>query len=453
MNPIRTLASLVLLFIVVLVPACYKKGQPIPVTINVTDSILGNPFTVPAKLAFYNNTSGADSFRWTFPGGDPASSTQRDPGTITYVQAGDYTVTFEAWNLDEHKTKELTFHLDSSVHVAFDTTILVNHFAPVQVNLTNQTLGASGYSWTFQGGMPATSTAASPPTVRFDSAGTHTITLVVSNGGQTYTLSKTVTVLPVLSASFNVVPVFNDDDYQAPMDAVIHNTTISGLHAQWSCPGATISGAGVDSAAIRFLSPGSYTVTLTTGNDKATQTVTRTVQVFSNTNLRTMTGIRLGVNTAQNTIGSYYSTRLRRVVTASSRLDTAGKWIDIAFYGLNTSFVYNKFITPDSAASYALTPVPGVSPTVFIDNQELCGCSAVMSASDFDAMTNDGPLRALTITATDGGWRQFDNSEVPRVVLFQTHDGRKGAISIKQFVANGAASYIVADIKVQKSPL
>jgi PKD repeat protein len=452
MKTLHTLCNL-MLAVILLVPACYKKGQPVAVTIHVTDSILGNPFTVPAKVAFYNTTTGADSFRWTFPGGQPASSGQRDPGTIIYAQAGDYKVTFEAWNQDEHKTKELSFHLDSFVHMAFDTTILVNHFAPVQVNLTNQTLGASNYSWTFQGGAPAVSALASPPTVRFDSAGPHTITLVVNNGGQTYTLSKTVTVLPALAASFTVVPVFNDDDYQAPMGAVIHNKTISGLHAQWSCPGATISAAGTDSAAIHFPQPGPYTVTLVAGNDKATQTVTQAVQVFVNTNLRTMTGVRLGINTAQNTIGSYYSTRLRRVITAGSGLDTAGKWIDIAFYGLNASFVFNKFITPDSAGSYALTSVPGLLPTVFIDNQELCGCPAVMSAAGFDAMTDDGPLRAMTITATDGGWHPFDNTVVPRVVPFRASDGRKGAICIRQFAANGASSYIVADIKVQKSPL
>jgi hypothetical protein len=36
------------------------------------------------------------------------------------------------------------------------------------------------------------------------------------------------------------------------------------------------------------------------------------------------------------------------------------------------------------------------------------------------------------------------------MVLFETHDGRKGAIKIKAFVSEGIGSYIVADIKVQK---
>ena len=34
----------------------------------------------------------------------------------------------------------------------------------------------------------------------------------------------------------------------------------------------------------------------------------------------------------------------------------------------------------------------------------------------------------------------------------KTEDGRKGAIKIKDFVANGTSSYILVDIKVQKLP-
>jgi hypothetical protein len=68
-------------------------------------------------------------------------------------------------------------------------------------------------------------------------------------------------------------------------------------------------------------------------------------------------------------------------------------------------------------------------------------------------MSDDGPLRALSISSTPGGWEQFTNSIVPRIVLFQSPDGRKGAIRIDQFVANGKDSYIVCDIKVQKTPL
>ncbi len=57
---------------------------------------------------------------------------------------------------------------------------------------------------------------------------------------------------------------------------------------------------------------------------------------------------------------------------------------------------------------------------------------------------------SLTITETTNGLLPFDSSIVPRIVLFETYDGRKGAIKIKDFVQNTTASYIVCDIKVQK---
>ena len=445
--------SMAVLFLLAetLLPSCYKKGQPTPVNIAVTNSILDNQFTVPVKVAFINNSSGADSFKWVFPGGDPAESDKRDPGTVVFSKAGDYTVTLEAWNADERKTKEFTLHLDSSVQIGFDTAIAVNYFAPVQVRITNKTIGASSYNWTFQGGTPSSSTQSNPPVVQFDSAGTHTITLQVSNGRQTFTLTKTVTVLPALSASFTVIPSFDNDDYQAPMNAVLHNTTIGRLHTQWSCAGATIGNTAADSSSILFPAPGPYTVTLTTGNDKNSQSITQTITVLPNTNLRTLTDVQLGINTAQSGIGSFYSTRLRKVFTKNDQPDTAGKWIDIVFFGLNASFTYNKFLTPDSAQYYTFAAIPQVSPATFINRQEKCGCGITMSPTDFDNMTNDGPLQGLNIGGTFGDWNNFDNTMAPRIVLFQTHDGRKGAIKIKQFVPNGTASYIVVDIKVQKN--
>lgn len=451
MNPIRILIAAWLLPAIILTPSCYKKGQAIPVNISVTDSVLDNQFTVPVKVVFTNNTSGADSFKWSFPGGTPSLSDKRNPGTILFEKAGDYTVTLEAWNEDERKTRQFTLHLDSAVQIGFDTTILVNYFAPVQVQIVNKTSGGSTFNWTFQGGTPATSTAANPPSIRFDSAGAHTITLQVSNGGQIYTLSKTVNVLPPLTSSFTVIPSFDNDDYQAPLHASLHNTTISGLHAQWACPGATISNAAANSPDILFPNPGTYQVTLTAGNDKETKSITQSVTVLPNTNLRVLSGVKLGINTAQGSVGCFYSTKLRKVFTKNDQPDTAGKWIDIVFFGLNASFTYNKFLTPDSISYYAFTAIPQANPTVFINAQEQCNCGIGMSATDFDNMTDDALLQALNISSTSSDWHNFDNTVAPRIVLFQTYDGRKGAIKINQFVPNGTGSYILADIKVQKN--
>ena len=38
-----------------------------------------------------------------------------------------------------------------------------------------------------------------------------------------------------------------------------------------------------------------------------------------------------------------------------------------------------------------------------------------------------------------------------RIVLFETANGRKGAIKIKEYISNGTESYIFVDIKMQKN--
>jgi hypothetical protein len=80
----------------------------------------------------------------------------------------------------------------------------------------------------------------------------------------------------------------------------------------------------------------------------------------------------------------------------------------------------------------------------------MCSCGLDVTADDFDQMATDALLRRLTIPSRASGLRPFTGSRVPRIVLFQTQDGRKGAIRIKAFQSDGPQSYILIDIKVQK---
>ena len=67
----------------------------------------------------------------------------------------------------------------------------------------------------------------------------------------------------------------------------------------------------------------------------------------------------------------------------------------------------------------------------------------------FDAMVNDTPIKSLNISYSAAGAQEFGFT-YPRIILFKTQDGRKGAIKIKDMVKNGTSSYILCDIKVQK---
>lgn len=437
------------LFHFFLFTACQKE-QATEINIDVSYTTADSNFSIPARVKFLNNTTGATKYEWAFEGGEPAASTKKDPGVVIFNTKGVHKVTLIASDRDNKKVKDWMITVDSAPKVDFDTAILINHYAPITVHLTNKTIGCNSFNWTFEGGMPANSTLQNPTDVTFTAVGDHKITLTANTTIGKFTSTKTVTVLPALQADFNMVPSFEDEDYETPLTATLENKTISGVGYTWSCIGATISNVNAQSPTIYFPTEGSYNVTLEARNGKETKTIIKTIDVKLNTNLRTHKDIKLGINPARSTIGSFYSTKLRRIFRQGDNMDTAGKWIDIVYFGLNKNFTYNKFVSPDSANKYNFSAIPLANATKFINSQELCGCGLSFTATDFDNMVNDMPLRSLTINPTTGGWKQFSNTVIPRIVLFQTKDGRKGAIKIKQFVPDENNSYIIADIKIQK---
>lgn len=446
----RTVYGICMYALTIVLFSCHKEYK---VFVNPDFTVVreNNNNTVPVTVSITNNTTGADSYLWTFEGGIPATSTKRYPGIVVFNTAGSHKITLEATNDLETKTKELIINLDSLVTIDFTPTVLVNNFAPATVRIVNNTTGGATFSWTFAGGSPATSSLKQPADVTFNTPGDHDIVLSVSNGSVTSTLTKTITVAPALAADFNIVPSFEDEDYQAPLTATLQNTTVSGLTWQWTATGGTISGATLESPTISFPNPGTYTVTLVANNSKGSQTVSKSITVLPNTNLRTHSNVKFGINSAHVTLGSFYSTRLRKMFKLADPLDTAGKWIDVPFFGLDAAFSYNKFISPDSASGYGFAAIPQARATRFINAQDLCGCGPLFTSTDFDNMVNDSPLQPLSINPTAAGWSPFTSATANRVVLFQTQDGRKGAIKIKQYVSAGADSYIIADIKVQKN--
>ncbi len=436
-------------FTFLILTACQKE-QVSEINIDVTYTTADSNFSIPAKVKFINNTTGATKYEWTFEGGEPAASTKKDPGVITFHTKGVHKVTLTASDRDNKKVKEWMITVDSAIKVNFDTAVILNNYSPVTVHVTNKTLGCTSYTWTFEGGTPANSTLQNPPDVTFTTVGNHKITLTVNSAIGKFTATKTITVLPALQADFNILPSFEDEDYEASLTATLENKTISGVNYTWSCTGATISNVNAQSPTIYFTTEGTYNVTLKAENGKDTKTITKPIIVKPNTNLRTHKDIKLGINPARSTIGSFYSTKLRKIFKQGDNIDTAGKWIDIVYFGLNKNFTYNKFISPDSVSGYNFNAIPLASATKFINSQELCGCGVSFTITDFDNMVNDMPLRSLTINPTASGWKQFTNAVIPRIILFQTKDGRKGAIKVKQFVPDENNSYIIVDIKIQK---
>ena len=179
-------------------------------TITFTDTSLNDP----------------TSWAWTFAGGTPASSTERNP-VITYNTAGTYDVILTATNAvgGDTVTKPAFITVNPAVtpvagFMANNTSVFVGQ--TVQFTDTSENTPTS-WAWTFTGGTPTSSTSQNP-TVTYSSAGTYDVALTATNSAGSN--SKTET---------GYITVEEAEDFPAPVDvnatASNHDVTLT-----WELP-------------------------------------------------------------------------------------------------------------------------------------------------------------------------------------------------------------------------
>jgi PKD repeat protein len=433
--------------------SCYKE-QGAPVTADISYQAMDSNYAVPALMKIINNTVGAEKYIWTFDGARPASSTQKDPGTIEYDVPGTYKIILDATNQNGgHDHKEIEVRIDAPVKVNFTLTNTASNFPPVTLQVTNTTKDATWYQWTFEGGTPATSTQKDPGNIVFATPGKHAISLKAGNDRVSYTKDTVITVENDLVVDFDISWNADDNDMEVPFKVIMVNKCINATSYRWSFVGAIQSSVITDSSpSVVYNTAGTYNIMLTAKNDKKTAMQTKTITLKPNSNLYRFADITLGINTAQNSIGCFFSSELGKVLKSSEVTIANGSKIDFVFFGLNSSFTYDKILSPDSAANYTFSAIPEAINVQIVNKQETCNCSTALNEAQFDSMLDDTWFRTASITQTIGGLSQFDNTQTPRIVSFKTADGRKGAVKIKQFVSAGQQSYVLCDVKIMKQP-
>lgn len=441
-----------LLLLFTILTSCYQETA-IAIEGDFTTSYANEDESVPVIIKIDSKITGADTYEWTFEGADPTSSALKNPGEIVYNKQGTYTIKLIASNVDgERKEFSKTVVIKEGIRVAFEHEIIKSNYSPVEVILKNTTLGEGlTFKWDFQDGVPAEFTGKTPPNVVFTTPGEHTITLTVSNGFESDKQVQTLTVAPYLVSLFSYEPKFEDDDYEASVTINFTNKSSNATNYKWSFEGGSPATSTEENPTVVFTTAGSHEVTLEALNDKTSQIFKSSIVVLPDTNLRIFSNIKLGINTAHsnNNIGAMFSTSTRQVYKANEINDENSSLIDIVFQGLNSNFTYNKFISPDQSNNYGFLALNNAQSTIFINSQNLCNCGLNFTETQFDSMVNDSPIKSLNISYSAGGAQEF-GFVYPRIILFKTQDGRKGAIKIKEMVKNGTSSYILCDIKVQK---
>ncbi|MDC8102671.1 PKD domain-containing protein [Chryseobacterium rhizosphaerae] len=424
--------------------------ESIPVEADFSIKVINDDYSVPVKVEITNKSTGAETYQWSFEGATVTSSTEKSPQPITYASPGVYKIKLKASNKDGNvDEKEIEVKADAAMNVDFEWQMQGSDISPVTLHMIDKSLGATQYLWEFEGGSPATSNAQNPDVV-FTTPGDHIIKLTISNGLETYSTQKTVTIKPAMTIDFNwtVDPI--DNDYQAPVLLHLNNMSTNAFTYEWTIVGANPVTSTAVSPDINLPAAGTYTIILKAINDKETKILQKQVTVLPDANLLSFSNIQLGISSASSTVGCFFSSELGTVLKQNEVNVTNGSKIDFAFFGLNSSFIYNQFVSPDEVQNNAFLAIPNATHTKVINSQELVGTQ--LSSSGFDALDAGNDFNTITVTETNAGKSPFSNSVVPRVILFQTADGRKGAVKVKSFVANGLSSYILVDIKVQKQP-
>lgn len=184
--------------------------------LNSLNSPSGNPtadFTTPSFticendcIDFTDASTGTNisSWDWSFNGADTPTSNNQNPTNICYSTAGSYNVTLEITddNGTDSKTLQVTvndcataptagFIIDSSTVCEGDC-----------ISFTDLSAGdPTSWEWTFDGGTPHTSTEQNPSDICFDSSGTYSVTLKVTNSSGVDQIINPVNVLdlPVIN--------------------------------------------------------------------------------------------------------------------------------------------------------------------------------------------------------------------------------------------------------------
>ncbi len=215
-------------------------------------------YVTPAGSATITN------WQWSFPGGNIVSGQGTPTATVTYPP-GNHNAT-----LTITSSAGCTATISHPLNVGGFPTAAVIPTTPClgsTTSLSDGSVAVSGdpianWSWQMPGGSPATAGSQNTSTI-YSTSGTHTVTLIVtSQAGCKDTVTQQVIVYNPPIANFSMpdsgcAPVcVNYTDLSTSTDGTINNW-------QWSFPGGTPTGAGVQNPTnICYYTPGTYSVSL-----------------------------------------------------------------------------------------------------------------------------------------------------------------------------------------------
>ena len=242
---------------------------------TVVAAFTGTPTSgnAPLTVSFVNQSSGSpNSWAWVF--GDNSSSSSQNP-SHTYTTAGTYSVSLTVSNGSSTNsiTKTNYITVTNIPLVAAFTGNPTSGVAPLSVAFSDQSSGSpSAWSWNFGDTINNTSTQQNPSHT-YNSGGTYTVSLTVSNGISSNTLTKNNYISvsqSALVAAFIASPVSG----KSPLNVSFTDQS-NGAPSNWSWNFGDGGTSTSRNPSHTYSNPGSYSVTLTVRKGANSNTLTK----------------------------------------------------------------------------------------------------------------------------------------------------------------------------------
>jgi PKD repeat protein len=400
------------------------------------------------KVNFTNRSENAQSYVWTFAGGNPATSTEVNP-QVAYATPGTYSVSLQAIGtngFDTYTANQL-ITVKASSTVADFTASHRTIMAGGQVSFTDQsTQNPTSWDWTFEGGSPATSNAQNP-TVTYSEPGTYAVSLKATNAGGSHLVSKAayITVVreaPIADFTASVTEITAGESVQFTSQAQRAETY------QWTFEGGSPASSSLANPSVNYMAPGQYTVKLQVSNESGSDIKTRTALITVKA-LSTVADFSASHRTIQ--AGSQVS-----FTDQSTQNPTSWNW---TFTGGSpaTSTAQNPTVTYNEPGTYAVSlNVTNAGGTHEVSRTGYITVVRKAPVAAFTASTNTilaGESVSFGNQSTDavsfewtfeGGSPATSNLENPEVVYAQA-----GTYSVQLKVTNESGS----DLKVMESAI
>lgn len=227
----------------------------------------------PLEVQFQNSTLGATAYRWQFPGGEPATSTEAEP-QVRYPAAGTYDVQLIA----ENEFGNDTLLLEDLIRVSpSPVAAFTPEVSALEARFLDNSTNATGYQWDFGDGN--TSTEVSPSHV-YTNPGTYTVLLIVENECGQDTTSRTILTGNAPVAGFQYDPATGCRPH-----TVQFTNTSTGManRYEWSFPGGEPAVATDPNPEVRYDAAGTYDVQLVVENEFGRDSVLLTDVIQVNT--------------------------------------------------------------------------------------------------------------------------------------------------------------------------